>query len=92
MEQKLPNIWANFVREYVFKTFKKLPNLATLPSSTKCNSCSVAKRVCSDGGHHCSMDLSAPSILRSRVLIPRTQSMLFPFIDYCTVFVIILRK
>ena len=28
--QKIPEIWASFVRKFVTKKFKKLPNLVTL--------------------------------------------------------------
>ena len=30
MAQRLSNIWANFVIEYVYKTLQKKPNLVTL--------------------------------------------------------------
>ena len=46
-----------------------------------------------DGGCHNSVDLSAPTILRSLVQISSTPTMPFPFIvKFCTIFVIVLRK
>ena len=30
LSKKLPSIWANFVREYVSRSFQKRPNLVTL--------------------------------------------------------------
>ena len=61
------------------RAFKKSHNLVTLiPIQLRCVRRVI--KLTTVGGRHSSVVMSAPTILRLRVRIPRTPSMLFPFV------------